>query len=153
MSDAESPSDAESDGPPSIRASISIRNFSGSPNEITRILGVEPSRSGTAGELRRNVRGRLTSEVLERSYWSLDSSMPPRSTLAQHIDDLLAQVRPITLAFSQLPPGTTVTLFSTIIPNGKIPTLSIHREAMRSLVEIGADVDILFISVVDAPEG
>jgi hypothetical protein len=140
------------DEPPSIRASIVVRDFAESPDEISRLLGLQPTRSGRAGEPRINVVGRQTSQTLRRSYWSLHSSVGPREPLAQHVDDLASKVSQSTSAFRRLPSGATVTLFCTIIPNGALPVLTLSCNAMRVLADIGAPVEIDIISVEAAPD-
>ena len=139
--------DRGQDERPSIRASITVRDFAGSPEAITELLGLQPTRSGRAGELRRDVLGQPTSTMLRRSYWSLHSSVGQREPLARHVDDLASKVSQSISAFRRLPSGATVRLFCTIIPNGDLPLLTLTSDAMRVLAEMGAPVEIDIVSV------
>jgi hypothetical protein len=137
---------------PWIRASIVIRDFGGSPEEISALLGLQPTRSGRAGEPRTNVLGVRTSQTLRQSYWSLHSIVGPRESLSSHVDDLTTRVAHSMAAFRRLPAGATVRLRCTVIPEGNLPLFSLSCSGMRVLAEIGAHLEIDIISVEGPPD-
>lgn len=132
---------------PTIIASLVLRNFGDDPQIVTRVLGREPTRSGRQGEHLISSLGRATARVIRQTYWSLHSRTAKSAPLAQHVADIVEQLRASSALFNQLPNGTTITLRCTVIPDGGLPLLSVESESLRCLGEIGAALEIDVISI------
>lgn len=139
------------DEPPVIRASLVLRQFGEDPDEISRILGLLPARSGRRGDRHRNVLGRETGRIVPKTYWALNSQAGSRDPLETQIASILEQVRDVRSAFDHLPPGTEVSLRCTVIPNGDLPLFQVGSQQMYELGAIGASLEIDIISVGAEP--
>lgn len=137
----------EDEGPATTVASLEIRGFEGSPDAITEILGLLPTRTGRADDAYRNSAGRVTNRIIELSYWSLRSRADLRGSINEHVTDLLDQVRESFAAFSRLPAGMSICVRCTIIPNGYLPLFELDASTLRSLGEIGAAFELDIFSV------
>ena len=139
--------------PPTIRASLLIRDFDGPPGLISEILGIQPTRAGQAGEPSLNVLGKARGTTLRFSYWSLHSGAGYRAPLSEHVADLMRQVRGARHAFARLPSGSTVTLRVTVIPPGPLPPFKVEADAVNELSEIGAAFQLDIVSIEEPPAG
>jgi hypothetical protein len=59
------------------------------PDEITRATGLTPSEVRRKGD-----EPRLGAAILKRSSWSIDSGLTPSDEFHEHLEDLLARLRP-----------------------------------------------------------
>lgn len=136
---------------PSIRASLVLRDFGDDPHRVTELLGLQPSRSGRAGDPLLGPSGQPTTRIVRRTYWALQSRLAPSALMSEHVNDIVEQVRDAARRFAGLSAGTTMKLLCTIIPDGDLPILTIESESLRTLGEIGIDLEIDIISV-DGPD-
>ena len=132
---------------PSVRASLVLRGFGEDPELITRVLGRTPSRSGRAGEALLLPTGSPSRWIIRDTYWSLHSRLDPRAELSSHLGDIFSRLGEARHSFGQLPPGTTVALRCTVIPDGALPLISLAAPSLAMLSDLGAVLEIDIISV------
>lgn len=104
--------------------------FDGSPEVITELLGLQPTRSGRAGEPSYNVMGKPRGRTNRVSFWSLHSQAGDRVSVGEHVANLLEQVRGSREQFARLPPKARVTVRCTVIPNGDLPPVRARAQSV-----------------------
>ena len=140
------------DEAPLTRASLVIKGFGDSPDSLSDLLNLVPTRSGRAGNARRNVVGRMTDRLVRGTYWALHSDAEHRASISLHIANLLAKIGDSRFGKTELPLGTRVTLRCTVIPNGDLPLICVESHLMHRLGELGVSLEIDIVSVEAGPE-
>jgi len=123
-----------------IAAHLRISGFACDPNEITKILGVQPDKIWRRGEaLTYTNKG-----THKDNGWEITSSSSDALYVENHIADMLHLVLPVREQFKSLPAGSSVMLICGIsmYPDGEVPSIFFDAETLRVLGEINADLDI-----------
>jgi hypothetical protein len=120
-----------------VRLVITV--FDCPPEDITRILGIMPTKTWVKGDRRVPEAG----AVVDANVWQLNAPMDPTGgTLGEHIDALLEVVRAQLGAFRGLPP-CEIELGCTVYAYGRdaLP-ISFSSETIRTLGIMGASIDV-----------
>jgi hypothetical protein len=127
--------------------SLVLRDFDGSPDEITRILGISPSTSGARGDPERTRSGQITSRLYRHSFWIIRSTLPSSATFEQHVRALLDAVEPITKRLREIGPPTLNQIYCSVIPDGAVPMFELQNETLLRLADTGCGlvIDVLYI--------
>lgn len=136
---------------PSIRTSLVLSGFGDQPADVTRILGISPSRAARTGEPLLTHNGTDTGRRARLTYWSLHSQTDPRAPLEDQISNILHQLRGKENLFKGLPSGTIATLKCTVFPEDEVPLLRVGSTVLQALAGIHASLEIDVISVDEAP--
>lgn len=142
---------AEGDPRPNMVASLDVRSFDGSPEVITGILGLQPSRSGQAGYPSYDVLGKPRGHIVRNSFWSLRSGAGFHASIEEHANDLLHQIHASRDAFPLLPVGSVVVFDCTIIPGEYLPSFTLGARVLRELGAIGAAFKLDIIRIIHTP--
>ena len=151
MTENEIPATHPEDGSPTTLASLEIYGFTCLPEDVTRILRLQPTSFGRAGERHVNM-GRVTSHILEHSFWDLRSGAGRSASIEEHVIDLLQQLRNSRQALTRLPASTAVKVRCTIIPNGYVPLVKISATTLASLSDLGASFEVRVITIRGGPD-
>jgi hypothetical protein len=121
-----------------VKAVLKVYGFTGSANEISEILGIEPSETFRAGDPVLPQSTRLHSE----NGWRLSSPVDPENATAEDAVRALLDLVPHRKAFATLPRECEVVVSCTIYGYEERPYCAIAREDIKRLAEIGATLDI-----------
>lgn len=112
------------------------------PEEITSILGVEPTNTGVQGQPRVNVRGKPSSRILKESDWSVSSPDSPTAPLQEHFDSLMRRLTPALPRLKDLPAGTRRTICLSQISGEHRELIILRAATLTFLAELGVDMTI-----------
>ncbi len=120
-----------------IKVRLNVTDFSCRPNEIGRILGLRSSKTWRAGE-----KIESTIRLHKQNGWRLDSGLT-KGSIEQKVKFLISKIQPKLKAFKRLPPHAAIELSCIIYTRSDHrPAISFPREALKTLSEIGASIDI-----------
>ncbi len=114
--------------------------FDGSPNELTAILGIEPSITRSKGDAVAN-----TAVKHKHSIWELGSGIEPKNSLFDdHISSLEKQLRPIKDKFALLPADVYIELSCYVMSQAEAhyPSIHLSSASLAFFASIGAEVDV-----------
>ncbi|EIJ41059.1 hypothetical protein BegalDRAFT_0135 [Beggiatoa alba B18LD] len=118
---------------------LTITDFNELPSEITKILGVQPSKTWCKGDL-------ISKSGIIRhkqNGWKLCSSLSKSQSFKEHEKDLLDKILLFKDKFKNLPSECNVEFSCYVdIYNEDIPELSLEKDTVKVLSEINASVDI-----------
>jgi hypothetical protein len=119
------------------------------PGRITQTTGLEPTRTGAAGDLVSD-----TGEYRRtRSIWELRSSLPESAGVAEQLESLLAMLEPRWETIKQL--GQTHTTGFRIrmyLYEAQGPEFYLSKEVLRRIAGLGADMDVDLYCLVNGDE-
>jgi len=123
-----------------IKARFTIAGFECSPEEITQILGIRPTKTWLRGEP-------VTSKaknVYKENGWTLTSPCNPvSSTLDEQVDALISIIPPRIQAFAKLPAGVYIELACIIrVADYSQPVIGFSANTIRIIAQIGANIDV-----------
>lgn len=135
---------------PAMYFTLNIENFGADPDDVTRLLGIQPTASGRGGDYRVYDDGRRSTTRLAAAMWKLTVATDPHASMSQHIKALM-DVTSRSNTFDQLPQGTTLRVFGTIIPGGRNPYHRIPPEMLAEMGRIGAELVLANIRITGGP--
>jgi hypothetical protein len=133
----------EEDEANSYRAYLSLgvlsRDFD--PADVTRCLGIEPSRSWRRGDLHANGNER------RRSHWALASQLPKTASIEQHIRDVLRQMDANSTGFIEVSKELGGCMQAVGYFHTGYPGLYFERDIVEGLARFHLTVDFDFYSL------
>ena len=129
---------------PEIRVSINVCGHIRSPQEITELLGLVPTRTTVQGE---PIPVPRTILKYKRNCWILEGSSDPSCPFENQVDALLDRVTLLADKFSELPDDLTVAVHCVVYDYERATALILSRTAIRSAARIGAGIDIDYIDL------
>jgi len=134
-----------------IKVYLVISGFEGSPDKISRVLGIQPTRTKLRGEPVSF--GELETKLRRKAnFWILDSGRPTTADLADQVTAVVRQVQGSVPGFTDLPQGTTVTLTCAIYDYSRSVPLVFDASAISALAAIGADLNIDYYDLTEYDE-
>jgi hypothetical protein len=121
-----------------IIVSLSITKFECSPSEITRILGIMPSKTWKKSDL---IDKRALIKYKENG-WRVSSSLSKNENLKTHIEDLLQIIIPHKAKFRNLPSFCCIELSCCIYVYHEVPEISFSVSTVKLLSELQAEIDV-----------
>ncbi|GEM_PF-654005 len=121
-----------------VSVSLTITDFEEPSSEITRILGILPSKIWRKGELIDT----RASICYKQNGWKIFSSLSKFQTLREHIDSLLEVLIPLSDRFKNLPPTCQIELSCCIYIYYEMPEISLDGHTIKTLSELDAGIDI-----------
>ncbi len=121
-----------------LRVSLLI-TFNGSPDELTAILGIEPSLTRNKGDAIN------TTMKHKHSIWELESGIESINSLFDdHIGSLEKQLRPIENKFVLLPKDVYIELSCYVISQAEAhyPSIHLSSTSLKFFASIGAEIDV-----------
>ena len=123
-----------------IRVRLTITDFKCSPNEITRILKIDPTKTWLRGDPIPK-----TIMMQKQHGWQLDSPKTPKGSVEQQTDALLRLLAKRSRVFKSLPSEAEVELSCIIYSHGgDRPPIAFNRATVRKLAQLNASIDIDF---------
>ena len=123
-----------------VMVSLRITDFECPAEEITRLLGLSPTRTWRRGEA---VHLRAHNARHRQNGWRLSAPCDPSTTgLAEQLEALLCLVAPHAEQFAALPPGSEVELSCFIYACNHRPVITFSADAVRRLARLGAAIDV-----------
>lgn len=129
-----------------VIASLGVYGFDEAPDEITALLGVEPSHTARRGDPYVNSQGKVTTRLNPRNGWYVDHHLDPHASLEEQVEDLVGAVKRAREKFQKLPPGSQVELRCSVFLFGEYPELRISAHASDVLGAIGAAIVVDIMS-------
>jgi hypothetical protein len=120
------------------RACFRVLGFSCSHDQLSRALGVQPTRTWHQGDL---VTNRSTVRR-ETDGWELASGLPKAATAEEHANSLLDRLGSAADALKQIGAEASVLSIVMEIHGGDRPPLGLSRENIARLASLGAELDI-----------
>ena len=137
---------------PEIRVSVVIYDFDCAPEEITRLLGIQPTRSWRLGDpvsyADRLLPG-ASAPKTKQNTWILDGPRSNSPSLAEHAERLIEIVMPAASRFKKLPQGTGIALNCAVYDYERRAILEFSNETLRALALIGADISMSYYDMTD----
>ena len=126
--------------PSEIKARLTVARFECSPEEITQILGIRPTKTWLRGE---TVTPRAKN-VHKSNGWTLRAPCDPlNSTVDEQVDSLISIITPHIEAFAKLPTGVYIELSCILyVYDYSRPVIGFSASTVRILAQIGANIDI-----------
>ena len=123
----------------SIKARIVIYGFECAYQEITDIMGVNPTKAWMRGD---KVHPK-SNNLHKQNGWSISSQLEEKnSSVDDQIDNLKNLVLPYIKEFKSLPKGSEVQLSCIVYAYKYWPPLSFSSNSVAFLSEIGASIDL-----------
>jgi hypothetical protein len=121
-----------------IKVHINITDFDVDPEEITEIIGIQPTKTRKAGDPvpRTIIKTKMNGWLL---YAPCD---PFKSDLDEQVEKLLEIIEPYKDNFSKLPKGTHIELSCFLYSYKERPIIGFSAESIKKLAEIGASIDV-----------
>jgi hypothetical protein len=107
-----------------------------SHDEITKLVGVKPTRTQIAG----NAIPSGTKKPVK--VWTLEAVSDRSAPLHEHIESLMALMKPATSHLQKISRGASVLLSCVIYDFTRDVALGFSKEAVESLGAMGAEIDI-----------
>jgi Domain of unknown function (DUF4279) len=126
-----------------ILANFSLTGFTISPNEMSGIIGINPTKTWEIGDT-------IGKSNLQRKEngWVLSSSLDKSSELEEQISDLLQQLKPkwanLLDVCSEYDAEISCAVYSY---NSQGPSMHLGKEMLKLLAELNAEVDIDYYSL------
>lgn len=130
-----------------VRVSLVLRDFSGSPSEITRRFGISPSHSGAVGQPRVAAKGRATQHLNKHSFWAFSSPLPATTALEEQVRSILKAIESAAVALKAIGPPVVKQFNCTVIPGGAVPKLELSANTLARVASLDCDlvIDVLYI--------
>ena len=118
------------------RISVFLRVLDIEPDEVTSIIGIQPSEFWHKGDPQRLIKG-----VHLEHMWGLNSPLYRNGTLEEQIDALIDIVKPHINQFKLLPPVHEVFMYCGFNTEER-PSIGLTSEQIKFLAQIDASIDI-----------
>ena len=124
-----------------VKVQLFIKGFKCSPEKITRLLGISPSKTWVRGGLIRS--GHRA--VHRFNGWSLVSPLAEVASPEEQTDALLAIIKPHSKRFKRLPSGAQLDLSCAIYAyDDSQRVFYFSVETVKELAKIGAPISIAY---------
>ena len=124
-----------------VNVQLFVTGFKCSPNEITRILGIPPTKAWVKGD----PIIRSASAVRRWNGWKIEAPPPKTTSPEAQTKALLARIMPRAERFKHLPPGADVHLSCAIYAyDDSQRVFEFSAKAVRELARIGAPISIAY---------
>jgi hypothetical protein len=122
---------------PEIAVSLDIHSFKRRPDQISKLLGLTPTRTWSHGDA-------IPKTILKRksNHWILDAPCERTAPLSEQVDSLLEQVFPIAEKFASLPKEAKVQLFCVVYDHERSVVLGFSEQAIAKIAALGAEINI-----------
>ena len=124
-----------------VFAWIAVGGFECPVEAITRIIGIQPSRTRQRGETFRHPKG-VRDVVWRESSWTLHSPLAGSVELEAQVDALLELIAPAIPSFRKLPTEASIHLGCAIYAYSERPAIWFTRKQIECLASIGAGIDV-----------
>lgn len=125
-----------------VKARLNIAEFECSPEKITKILGIQPTKTWIKGEPINPIGKR----VYKENGWMIESPINPvNSNVDEQVESLLSVITPYVEAFANLPSDVYIELSCVIyVPSNDHgrPTVGFSANTIKILAKLGANIDI-----------
>ena len=120
-----------------IRVTLRLVGFEGSPEEITNLLGIQPTETWRRDDP-------VPDTLLRRrdNCWMVAAPCEPTIPLGEQVDILLEFVLPAATRFATLPPDVIVLLSCAVYDYTRDVVLALSKVAVQRLASLGAEIDI-----------
>ena len=116
-----------------VRAWLLVTGFECEAPEISRLLGLTPTKTWRRGERVLAIASNLHHE----NGWRLDAPLETvDSTVNDQVESLLTVVLPQRDKFPLLPPGTTIVIECSLFSYAHRPIISFSREAVQGVAAL-----------------
>jgi hypothetical protein len=122
-----------------MTAYFRLTGFEQSPEEISKLIGLEPSRSWATGSERSN-----SKIPYDTSAWILESRLSESASLEYHLEDLLNQLEPFAGRIVALPSPHASWIEMVGYFDERYPGLSLDTKLLRRVSALGASLDFDF---------
>lgn len=123
---------------PLVKGILYITGFSCPPEEITRVLNVEPSRSWLAGDLIGP-----TVRAFESNGWQLDSQLTDETDPEVHLRELLRRIPDQTVQHLRKATTEWNLQFSIVVEmQDETPPFNLGVDTLQLVASLGASVDV-----------
>lgn len=134
-----------------IKVSLIISGFEGSPDAISRVLELQPSRTQLRGEPVSF--GELKTKLRRKAnFWILGSGCPSTASLQDQVAAIVRQVERAAERFRNLPDGASVTLSCAIYDYSRSVAIGFDASVISALGAIGADLDVDYYDLTQYEE-
>jgi len=131
-----------------VRVQLFINSFRCHPDEVTRILGLTPTKTWVKGDPYLKTGG----PVHRGDGWSLSSGLPPATAPEEQVESLTKLIRPHTEKFKRLPRGSVVDLSCAIYAYDDSQRVFFFPvEAVKTLAAIGSYISIAYYDFTNLP--
>jgi Domain of unknown function (DUF4279) len=127
-----------------VKVSLVIKGFSCAPEEVTEIIGVDPTRTWLRGDRI----SALATNLRHENGWELKGSLGDGNPLDVQVLAMLRLLAPAQSRFSGLP-DCSVRLSCAVYAYEGSPQMFLPREAIAGLAGIGAEVDIDYYDMTE----
>jgi hypothetical protein len=121
-----------------VKTRLIVMGYECPAEEISRILGIAPSKTWVKGE-------RVlpeASNVHRENGWVLKSPVDPKATTVEDSIEVLLTTLPDLGAFERLPVGTEIQMTCTIYAYRDRPSVYLPPQIVSRLARIGASLDV-----------
>lgn len=126
--------------PSEIKARLTVAEFECSPEEVTNLLGICPTKTWLCGE---TVTPRAKNVHKSNGCILISPRDPVNSTVDVQVDSLISIITPHIEAFAKLPAGVYIELSCIIrVADYGRPVVGFSADTVRVLAQIGANIDI-----------
>lgn len=129
---------------PKVKVRLVFRGFSSDPDEITRILGIEPSRIGRKDDVRSHAHIRV-----KENEWVIEAPGYGNASLQSQLKGLLELTTPAASRFASLPKGVTATILCGVSDYFRAVDLSFVAHVVRDIGLIGAGILVDYYDLTD----
>lgn len=120
-----------------IKVRYSLSGFKCDPEEITRLVGLRPSKTWRMGDL---IEGTIRRDA--ENGWRIDSGLPNSSSLEEHLDRLLTLLEDKKENIAALAESCYSEVSCIVYAIDYVPALTFEKEHLRRIVALGACIDI-----------
>jgi len=123
------------------RSKVTLRIFGDnlSPDEITKSLGVSPSRSEKKGDVTIG-KSSNTQRIAKTGRWSLETNLPDEIDVEIKINNLLDSVTNDSLVWSELSAKYKIDIFCGLFMEAENRGFSLSVSTLRRLASLGIEV-------------
>ncbi|WP_041234005.1 DUF4279 domain-containing protein [Cylindrospermum stagnale] len=121
-----------------IFAAFTLTGFDSEPDEITRILGILPTKTWKIGDV-------IEKSILlrQKNGWVLESQLEKSADLESHIKDVLARLKPSWEKLVEICPQYYAEISCVIYCyDAQGPVFHFKKEIIKSALELNAEIDV-----------
>jgi pyruvate formate-lyase activating enzyme-like uncharacterized protein len=131
-----------------VSAAYVLTRFGCEPDQISEILGIQPTKAWKKGEL-------IGKSILRRKQngWELKIQIPDSEDLDEHITELLKKLSPAwekVINLNQLYYAEISCVVYSYEAQG--PGLHLDKKTLKQMAELNAEVDLDYYSLYEPPE-
>jgi len=120
-----------------LRVRLTLTSDREDPGEVTLRTGLQPEKIWRAGDqIGKSIR------KYEQNGWQLGSDRPAEAGFGDHVESLIAKVRPVLPVFRSLKQSWEIELSCAIEVYSSSPELHLEPDALQVLAELGASIDL-----------